>query len=67
MSEIVLKVNGMSCGHCVNAVETAMKEIGAEAQVDLASKKVTVHYDEAKVTTQNIVDAIEEQGYDVVQ
>lgn len=40
MSEIVLQVNGMSCGHCVNAVETAMKEIGAEAQVDLASKKL---------------------------
>lgn len=67
MSEIVLQVNGMSCGHCVNAVETAMKEIGAEAQVDLASKKVTVQYDEANLNEQNIVEAIEEQGYDVVR
>lgn len=67
MSEVVLKVDGMSCGHCVNSVEKALQEIGANGTVDLASKKVTVQYDEGKINTKAIVDAIEEQGYDVVQ
>ncbi|MCR8657043.1 copper ion binding protein [Paenibacillus endoradicis] len=67
MSEVVLKVDGMSCGHCVNSVEKALQSIGAEGTVDLASKKVTVKFDEAKVNTKAIVEAIEDQGYDVVQ
>jgi len=67
MSEVVLKVDGMSCGHCVSSVEKALLEIGAKGTVDLASKKVTVQYDENKVNTKTIVDAIEDQGYDVVQ
>ncbi|HIW33647.1 MAG TPA: copper ion binding protein [Candidatus Paenibacillus intestinavium] len=67
MSEIVLKVDGMSCGHCVNSVEKALQAIGTKAKVDLASKKVTVQYDESKVSATTIVAAIEDQGYDVVQ
>lgn len=67
MSELVLKVEGMSCGHCVNSVETAVKEAGAQAQVDLANKKVTVQYDPSTVTTEHIIEAIEEQGYDVIK
>lgn len=36
MSSIILKVEGMSCNHCVNTVEKAMKELGAEGKVNLA-------------------------------
>ncbi|WP_017756223.1 copper chaperone CopZ [Calidifontibacillus oryziterrae] len=65
MKNETLTVEGMSCGHCVNAVETALKEIGVEAKVDLASKSVAVTYDEATVTIEKIKEAIEDQGYDV--
>lgn len=34
MKNITLKVEGMSCGYCVNAVEGALKEIGASGKVD---------------------------------
>jgi len=66
MSNVTLKVEGMSCNHCVKSVEGAVKELGAEAKVDLAAKSVTVAYDADKVTVDAIKEAIEEQGYDVV-
>lgn len=66
MANTVLKVEGMTCGHCVSAVEKALKEIGAEGKVDLAAKKVEINYDESKVSETALKEAIEEQGYDVV-
>lgn len=56
----------MSCGHCVSAVEGALKELGASGQVDLAAKTVTVQYDESKLQLDAIKAAIEDQGYEVV-
>lgn len=67
MSNLILKVDGMSCNHCVNAIEKAMKELGAQGKVDLASKLVEVEYDDSKLSEQAIKEAIEEQGYDVVK
>ncbi|RCW48944.1 copper ion binding protein [Paenibacillus prosopidis] len=66
MANAVLKVEGMTCGHCVSAVEKAVGSAGASGKVDLASKKVTVQYDETKVTLEAVKAAIEDQGYDVV-
>ncbi|MGE5702933.1 MAG: copper ion binding protein [Clostridia bacterium] len=66
MQNVTLKVEGMSCGHCVNSVEGALKEIGAQGKVDLAGKTVAVSYDETKVTLETIKQAIEDQGYDVL-
>ncbi|MDQ0871472.1 copper chaperone [Paenibacillus sp. V4I3] len=67
MSTIILKVEGMSCNHCVNSVEKAVKELGAEGKVNLANKEVEVQFDESKLSVEAIKDAIEEQGYNVVQ
>lgn len=67
MSTIILKVEGMSCNHCVNSVEKAVKELGAEGKVNLANKEVEVQFDESKLSVEAIKEAIEEQGYDVVQ
>ncbi|MFD2333325.1 cation transporter [Cohnella sp. GCM10020058] len=61
-----LKVEGMSCGHCVNSVEGALKKLGADAKVDLAAGSVAVSYDESKLGLADIKTAIEEQGYEVV-
>jgi copper chaperone len=66
MSNIILKVEGMSCNHCVQAVEKAVKELGAEGKVNLANKEVDVRFDESQVSIDTIKEAIEEQGYDVV-
>ncbi|UQZ34494.1 copper resistance protein CopZ [Paenibacillus sp. PK3_47] len=66
MSNATLNVEGMSCGHCVSAVEKAVSGVGAAAKVDLSSKTVAVEYDENKVSLSTIKEAIEDQGYDVV-
>jgi copper chaperone len=65
MQKVILQVNGMSCQHCVNSIEKALKEIGASGQVDLKTKSVAVEYDETKVSLDTIKEAIEDQGYDV--
>ncbi|MBD2868616.1 copper ion binding protein [Paenibacillus arenilitoris] len=65
MNHITLQVKGMSCGHCVNAIEGALREIGAEGKVDLASGTVDVTYEPAQVSIEAVKEAIEEQGYDV--
>lgn len=66
MKQVIMNVNGMSCQHCVNSIEKAIKEIGGSAFVDLSNNKVTVEYDENKLSMDDIKTAIEEQGYDVV-
>lgn len=68
MSELVLNVNGMSCSHCEHAVKTAVGALsGVESvAVDLKGGKVTTQYDPAKVNSDQIRKAIEDQGYDVV-
>ncbi|OUM97555.1 MAG: copper resistance protein CopZ [Thermobacillus sp. ZCTH02-B1] len=66
MAKVTLNVKGMSCSHCVNAVEKAVREAGASGTVDLASGTVTIEYDENAVTLEQLKRAIEEQGYDVV-
>ncbi|GGA08364.1 copper chaperone CopZ [Paenibacillus marchantiophytorum] len=67
MQSVTLKVEGMSCGHCVNSVEGAVKKLGAAGKVDLSAGSVTVEFDESKVSVDTIKEAIEEQGYDVAK
>lgn len=68
MTKTVLRVNGMSCEHCVKAVTKAVGALaGVEAvAVDLAKKTVTVDYDPDKSSLDKIKVEIEDQGYEVV-
>jgi copper chaperone len=58
------QVQGMSCGHCANAVTQAVKTVdpGAQVQVDLASGKVEV---QSQGDHAAIARAIEDEGYKV--
>ena len=66
MKNITLQVQGMSCQHCVNSIEGALKEIGATGKVDLGSHKVDVSFNENQITVEQIKEAVEEQGYEVL-
>lgn len=68
MKEMTLDVEGMTCGHCKSAVEGALNELDGVSSVgvNLDTGKVDVTYDETKVTTEAMSEAIEDQGYDVV-
>ena len=67
MTEKTLKVPDMSCGHCKAAVEGELNKLsGVErTNADVEKGTVEVSYDERKVTTENLKDAIEEAGYTV--
>ena len=69
MTNLVLNVEGMSCNHCVEAVTKALKAVDGvdSVNVSLADKKVAVSYEDAAVTPAQLKEAIEDQGYDVVE
>lgn len=62
-----ITVTGMTCEHCVRAVETEVGGIdGVEAvDVDLASGAVTVTSDR-EIPTEDLVGAVDEAGYEIV-
>jgi len=66
MKTEILKVEGMSCGHCVNSVETSLKELSVLAKVDLKNKTVRIEFDEDKISIEKIKESITDQGYDVI-
>jgi len=63
----ILKVEGMSCGHCVNSIESSVGELNgvSSVKVDLANHEVTVEYDNEETLSQ-IKETIEDQGYELV-
>ena len=65
MSEKTFKIEGMSCQHCVKAVEVELREIGVEpVEVEIGSVKV--NFEDSKFTDKDIIAAVEEAGFKVV-
>ncbi|WP_210470793.1 copper chaperone CopZ [Sporosarcina sp. 6E9] len=62
----VLKVEGMSCNHCVNSIETSVGALtGVSAvQVDLGKNEVAVEYSN-EATLAKVKETIEDQGFDL--
>ena len=60
-----LKVDGMTCEHCVRAVKNALEGLPGvhAARVDLQGKRAEVDYEEDKVQTRSMVAAVAEEGY----
>ncbi|WP_374987780.1 cation transporter [Paenibacillus sp. R14(2021)] len=56
----------MSCQHCVNSIEGALKKKGVTAKVDLPGNRVTVDFEEKSISLVQIKSTIEDQGFDVV-
>jgi copper chaperone len=64
-----LEVEGMSCNHCVMSIKKAVGELNgvSNVSVDLETKTVTVDYNPELVAIETVIEAIEDQGYDVIQ
>ena len=65
MDRIKLKIDGMSCGHCVSAVDKALKAVNGVQVEQVAIGSATVSYDPATTSTEKITRAIEDEGYSV--
>lgn len=63
----IMKIEGMTCGHCSGRVEKALNALeGVSAKVDLAAKTATISHSK-NVTDEILRNAVENAGYEVVE
>ena len=63
MSRTTLKIDGMSCGHCVASVKQALEGLDGVTAAQVAIGNATVEYDPSRATPEQIVDAVNDAGY----
>ncbi len=65
MREIVIRIEGMSCEHCVMQVRKALETLGGIRDSEVSLGTAAVHFDETRVKREDIEAAIEAAGYTV--
>lgn len=67
MTARTLSVPGISCQHCKMSIEEAVGELAGvdKVEVDISARTVDLSFDEAAVGLDQIIDTIEEVGYEV--
>ena len=65
MEKVKFSVKGMSCHHCVKAVESALEAVDgvSSVKVKLSSGKAIVSYDDTKTSIDALKAAVNAQGY----
>jgi copper chaperone len=61
-----LKIEGMSCGHCVMSVKKGLSKLAGVVVEDVQIGKARIQFDETKISNQMIADTIDEAGYKLV-
>lgn len=67
MAEATLKIEGMSCQHCVMRVKKAVDSVPGVSQSDVKVGAATVTFDEVKVKKEDVEAAVEKAGYKVIE
>lgn len=69
MKKKTLKIGGMTCASCANAVERSVGKLEGiiEAGVNLATEKLSVEFDEGKTGIEQIKAAVKKAGYEIVE
>ena len=69
MNRESVKISGMTCAACAKRIEKAVGKLEGVslASVNLATEKLTVKYDNQKVSPDKIKEAVEKAGYGVVE
>ena len=64
--EKIIKVDGMSCGHCEASVKERLMEIEGidQVQVNLETKEVKIKGE--KISDKEVEEAIDEIGFEVI-
>ncbi len=59
------KIEGMTCAACVRAVERAVNKMDGieEVNVNLATEKMFVKYDQEKISENQIAQTVNKAGY----
>tara|TARA_B100000686_G_scaffold312526_1_gene357141 strand:+ start:765 stop:977 length:213 start_codon:yes stop_codon:yes gene_type:complete len=67
MKQELIKVEGMTCQHCVQTITRALNKISGLNSIDiiLDNKEVNVRFDENETNLQEITKKIVEVGFDL--
>ena len=66
MAEVTVKINGMSCQHCVAAVKKALDGLDGVDSSEVSVGSAAVVFDESKTNKDAIEGAIQNAGYTIV-
>ena len=68
MTQKIIHVEGMTCGHCVETVTQAVNVLDGVNQVlvDLESKQVSVDFDDNRTNIEAVTSKIVEAGFEVI-
>jgi copper chaperone len=68
MEKSIIKVDGMSCQHCVMSVTNALKDQDgvSSVAVDLAAKTVTVDHNPELISIDKIKNEIKNLSYEII-
>lgn len=63
MQQLTLKIDGMSCGHCVARVEKALARLDGVHARRVVIGSAEIDYDPARTPFARIREAIDDAGY----
>ncbi len=63
MTLLTLHIEGMSCGHCLNAVNRSLAGLAGVAIKSVAIGRAQVEFDPAVIDEATIVAAVKDAGY----
>jgi len=66
MKELTLHIQGMSCGHCLNAVNTALAGLPGLQLGSVQMGRAQLQYDPGVTSPEQIAAAVREAGYETV-
>ena len=66
MATVTLNIDGMTCGGCVKSVTKVLNGLDGvrSATVSLENKNAQVEFDEGKIQMAQLVEAVEDAGFD---
>jgi len=67
MAQSLFKIEGMTCDHCVHAVQEALSSLPdvKKAEVSLGKKQAVVNY-EGNLDIAAVLKAVEKEGYKAI-
>lgn len=63
MQTLRLSIEGMSCGHCLHAVNQALSVLGGVTIKSVRMGGAELEYDETRIASEAIVTAVADAGY----
>ena len=64
MEDLMLKIDGMSCGHCVGQVTKALTQLDGVQVRSVKVGEALIAYDQREITPADIARAVTEVGYE---